>query len=338
MPTINEVDINRIYGLSDKGQDELRGLAYVGALRGKNVLMAAPESGKPPVEVQQFFASKSGIAAAIVRSIVPDKVTTWVTETVKQTERDLNVAYKNLSRLNATQQTKAPGTPDPILGERNRQYQQARQKHNAFKFWCALIPPFRDRLKGKTLPPQLDQLRASDASIAQFVAEHANDTIADLKRQGAVVEQLNPRVKNDPNLYDEAGRAYPRKDYGLAGALGDPITLTTGIIIAGVIAAAYVAYIAVTEIASTLRVWSDNAVLKDTAAKEAKGELAPGTTTEIAKQQAKKAEEKRKESESTNPFAALTKALPWLVGGAAVILLGPPIITAITAKRAAAPA
>lgn len=152
---------------------------------------------------------------AILRGVVPESFANRLFNKIIADAKANNTAWNVLQKLAVIDPT------DPKYLDLKRQQEKSWGEANTAKFYAMFLPPVRDRLiveikAGRLQPPDYKYIKGSSGGI---FADTANFIRTKL---------IGDAVK------DMIGRGYV-KDSTLAG-LGEPVTLTTGLVITGVVA------------------------------------------------------------------------------------------------------
>lgn len=318
---IRNVQIGQALGLTGRGQKLAAGLADLGVpgYHADGGISALSNAGQQPAaaslqgleelpyDLQGLVTDVGQLTDWIENNALPDALVEWVARNVIETEATIFATNDDLYATLLSLQTAGESEHAQEIREIQQKQNESRQnfvEHNTFKFWCFIVPQLRDALKGKVKPSYISLLAANDQRIAQFVAEHATDTIAARRAEGVMLDGL-----------------------GLVPVVGAG---AAAVFIAGAI----VLYAALHDGSLVLREWSANARHNKVTDLVASGKLT-GAEAAAIEGEVTKQTEANKPPDSADPFTMITKVAMW--GGIALVvfLVGPPIISVLTAKMVA---
>lgn len=276
------------------------------------------KAGAPPASFLDAMKEPKTFAVALANGSIPFGVADWLTDKVIETEKALHIIRKAIDDHDALPASQRD------YGQRDawfKKYNDAYRVQNTMKFWCMLLPVLRQRLVGRVKPPSYSALRASKsdgiipnaADVATFVLDEADALIKDLKAQGAMLDGLvDHKSRYNTTVRDVTGR----NALGIAPAAVLPA--------AGVAVVALVTvYLSWSEIALTLRSTATDFVAGRIALSDPQAALAY-----------KRAQNEVEKEQAQGGFGGtLRKVIPWLVGGAAVVVAGYVAVEVMNAKK-----
>jgi len=267
-----------------------------------------------PPALKAALDNPKQFAADLASGIIPVAVANWLTDRVIQNAKDLTSIRNNIEAHDRL--PKADQEPTK-RDQWNREYLKGFKLQNTMVFWCMVIPVLRARLKGKVKAPSFGVLRSSksdgmwpnEADLTTFLVSESDALIKDLKQQGVLLDGLvETRGPNNTYTQQVAG-------LGAVPVFGIPAAAVA-------VVALITVYLSSADVAATIRTISADIVAGKLAATD------PKAAQRYKDSQAKWEQDKDK----TGFGGTLRTVVPWVVGGIGLLLVGPTIVEAITAK------